>query len=102
MFSASSHQLMLSRCRATVGSTTTEQTANFEHSRLERGCRTGWPLANPCGTGIMRSDVSPRTTRSSYGLRTEDMRRAIVRAANPASPSAKRTTADRDVDSADW
>ena len=48
--------------------------------------------ANPRGTGLRATPASPRASRYSNRPATLDSRRAIVRAANPGSPSSIRTT----------
>jgi len=49
-------------------------------------------VSRPRGTGLTRTGVSPRATRYAYRPDTDDSRRAIVRADNPDSRSASRTT----------
>ena len=52
----------------------------------------GRRAARLAGTGLRRTPVSSRAHRYAYRPRTLDSRRAIVRAARPASPSSSRTT----------
>jgi hypothetical protein len=47
---------------------------------------------NPRGTGLIHTVVSPHAIKYAYNPEIDDNRRAIVRADNPDSRSASRTT----------